>query len=87
MEVRPLGETGAKANVLRDSRSALRRMTSQQLLHLGMTQVAYLKAGVCAGNALFVVYGADGTPVVVTDNLDAAVETAAEQGLYFVAVH
>jgi hypothetical protein len=36
---------------------------------------------------LFVLFGADGTPVIAADNVDAAVETAIEQGLSFVAMH
>jgi hypothetical protein len=87
MELHPRGETGEKAGVIRERRSALRRMTREQLLHLGAAYVAYLKAGVCDGRELFAVYRADGIPVVVTDSLDAAVESAIEQGLNFVAVH
>ena len=87
MEAGASGESGAKVNVIRDRRSALRQMTSEQLLHLGMTYVAYLKFGTCGAEALFAVYRADGTPVVVTNTLDDAVEIAAEQGLNFVAVH
>ena len=87
MEVHPLGEGEAKTNVTRDRRSALRRMTQEQLLQLGMSYVAYLRSGVHEGQELFAVHGADGIPVVVTDDLDAAIESAVEQGLNFVAVH
>jgi hypothetical protein len=87
MEMQPLNEIGAKASVVPDSRSALRRMTSEQLLHLGMNQVVYLKAGICDGETLFVLFGADGTPVIAADDVDAALEEATEQGLSFVAVH
>ena len=77
----------ADISVIQDSGTALRRMTSEQLLGLGMNQVVYLKAGTCDGRMLFVLFGADGTPVVVADDVEAAVETALEQGLSFVAVH
>jgi hypothetical protein len=87
METHRPAEISEKANVIRERRSALRQMTAEQLLHLGAAYVAYLKAGVCDGKELFAVYRADGIPVVVTDDLDAAVESAAEQGLNFVAVH
>ena len=87
MDVHASGDSGAKVNVIRDRRSALRQMTSEQLLNLGITYVAYLKSGICDGKALFAVYGADGILIVVTDSLDDAVETAAEQGLNFVSVH
>jgi hypothetical protein len=32
-------------------------------------------------------YGADGTPLVMVDTVEAAVEMVAENGLGFVAVH
>jgi hypothetical protein len=88
MEMHPLNDaTDANTYVIPDSRSALRRMTCEQLLHLGMNQVVYLKSGMCEGEMLFVLYGADGTPVVAAHDVDAAVETAIEHGLSFVAVH
>jgi hypothetical protein len=88
MEIRPLNDIDGPARmVTRDSRSVLRWMTSKQLLDLGMNQVVYLKSGICEGKMLFVLFGADGTPVIAADNVDAAVETAIEQGLSFVAMH
>ena len=47
----------------------------------------YLKSGICDGKMVFVLFGADGTPAVVADNVNAAVRTAIEQGLSFVPVH
>jgi hypothetical protein len=87
MEIDPLNEFDRQARVTREGRSALRCMTSEQLLDLGMNEVVYLKSGVCDGKMVFVLFGADGTPAVVANNVDAAVETAIEQGLSFVAVH
>ena len=87
MEMHSPGHVGADTSVIQDSGSGLRLMTSEQLLGLGMNQVVYLKSGICDGKMLFVLFGADGTPVVVADNVDTAVETAIEHGLSFVAVH
>ena len=84
MEMHPQNDIDGRA---RDSKSVLRWMTSEQLLDLGMHQVVYLKSGICEGKMLFVLFGANGTPVIAADNVDAAVETAIEQGLSFVAVH
>ena len=84
MEMRPQNDIDGRP---RDSRSVLRWMTSEQLLDLGMNQVVYLKSGICEGRMLFVLFGANGMPVIAADNVDAAVETAIEQGLSFVAVH
>jgi hypothetical protein len=36
---------------------------------------------------LFVLYGADGMPLVTADDVETAVEMAAERGLNFVPVH
>ena len=41
----------------------------------------------CDGKMVFVLFGADGTPALVADNVDAVVQTAIEQGLGFVAVY
>jgi hypothetical protein len=81
MELHPLNEIDGQARATRDSRSALRCMTSEELLDLGMNQVVYLKSGMCDGKLLFVLFGADGKPVIAADNVDTAVETAIEQGL------
>jgi hypothetical protein len=62
-------------------------MTVDQLLDLGTCQVAYLRAGTCDGERLFVLYGADGVPLVTVDDVETVVEIAAEHGLAFVAVH
>jgi hypothetical protein len=79
----PRGEAG----VVWDHRSTLRRMTTEQLLHLGTRQIAYLRAGLCDGELLFVLYGADGMPLLTADDAETAVEMASERGLGFVAVH
>jgi len=84
MEMHPQNDIDGRA---RDSKSVLRWMTSEQLLDLGMNQVVYLKSGLCDGKIVFVLFDADGTPAIVADNVTAAVETAIEQGLTFVAVH
>jgi hypothetical protein len=41
---------------------ALRRMASEQRLRLGLTNVVYLKAGICDRETFFVLFGADGRP-------------------------
>ena len=71
-----------------DRRSAaLRQIPAEQLLGLGMHQVVYLRAGMPDGGRLFVLYGADGVPLVTVDDVETAVEIAAAHGLEFIAVH
>jgi hypothetical protein len=67
--------------------AALRHTTAEELLHLGTHQVAYLKVGMRDGEMRFVLYGADGAPLVMAEDVETAVEMAAERGLGFVSVH
>jgi hypothetical protein len=71
-----------------DQRTAeLRRTTAEQLLPLGARQVVYLKAGTCKDGLVFVIYGADGNPIVMVEDPETAMGMVAEQGLIIVAVH
>ena len=88
MNMHPLGESGETMIDAADQKTAaLRQMSVEQLLHLGTRQVAYLKSGIRNGELLFMVYRADGTPLVMVDAVQTAVEMAAQHGLGFVAVH
>jgi hypothetical protein len=88
MNMHPMGDPGETLTDSRDQTiAALRHITAEQLRHLGACQVVYLKAGTCDGEQAFAVFGADGTPLVVVDAVEAAVEIVTEHGLSFVAVH
>jgi hypothetical protein len=39
------------------------------------------------GELAFILYGADGIPLVMVDTVESAVEMVAERGLAFVAIH
>ena len=67
--------------------TALRQMTAEQLRHLGERHLVYLKSGVCDGAMLFVLYGANGAPLMAADDVETALDMAAEYGLNFVPVH
>jgi hypothetical protein len=62
-------------------------MTADQLRDLGTHQLVYLRAGMCESKRLLVLYGADGEPLTTADDVETAVEIAAEQGLKFISVH
>jgi hypothetical protein len=87
MNLHPIGQPSENLGVIRDQRSALRQMTAQQLLQLGTRQVVYLRVGVHDGETLFLLYGADGSPLAIADAVETAAEMAAEHGLAFVTVH
>jgi hypothetical protein len=65
----------------------LRQTTAEELRHLGTRQVVYLNAGTYSGEILFVIYDADGTPIVAVEDLETAMAMVTEQGLIIVAVH
>lgn len=67
--------------------AVLRQITAEQLLHLGTRQMVDPKSGMRDGEPAFVVYGADGIPLVVVDDVATAVEMVTEHGLGFVTVH
>jgi hypothetical protein len=75
-------------HLLEDLRAAaLRQMSSEELRSLGTRQVVYLRSGMRNGELAFVVYSADGTPLIVVDAVETALEMVSEQGLGFVAIH
>jgi hypothetical protein len=87
-DTHPSTESGEARHNAGDRRTpALRHMTAEELLHLGTHQVVYLKAGKYDGEMRFVLYGVDGTPLAMAEDVGTAVETAAEHGLGFVSVH
>jgi hypothetical protein len=87
-DTHPSTESGEARHNAGDRRTAaLRHMTVEELLHLGTHQVVYLKAGMRDGEMRFVLYGSDGAPLVMTEDVETAVEMAAERGLGFVSVH
>jgi hypothetical protein len=57
------------------------------LLQLGTRQVVYLKAGMHDGEMAFVLYRADWIPLVAVDDVETAMELAAESGLRFATIH
>jgi hypothetical protein len=88
MNMHPIGDRGETLTDSRDQTiAALRHITAEQLRHLGTHQVVYLKAGRCDGEQAFAVFGADGTPLVVVDAVETAMEMVAKHGLDFVTIH
>lgn len=84
----PGEDSGEQIGIIGSHRNvALRRMSAEQLLHLGRRQMVYLKAGLRDGELLFVLYGADGVPLATADAVETAVEMACDRGLAFVSVH
>jgi len=88
MNMHPMGDAGATLTDSRDQAIAtLRDITAEQLRHLGALKVVYLKVGTCEGEPAFVVFGADGTLLVVVDSIETAAAMVARHGLDFATLH
>lgn len=77
----------ASGNAADPRTAVLRQMTADQLRGLGIQEFVYLRAGTCDGERLFVLYGADGVPLMIVDDIETGEEIVAEHGLKFIAVH
>jgi hypothetical protein len=66
---------------------ALRQMTTEALLYLGMRQAVYLKAGTFYNAPYFMLHDADGVALELFDSIESAVAAVSAQRLDFVAVH
>ena len=88
MQIHPTAGTSETRIDAGDQRTAaLRQMTAEQFLHFGERHVVYMKSGMCDGEMLFVLFAADGAPLVAAGDVESALDMAAERGLTFVAVH
>jgi hypothetical protein len=70
-----------------DLAAEARRMTSGQLLQLGVSRLVYLRAGTIDGETAYAIHAADGTTVGIVEAIDLAIELVAEHGMTFVTVH
>ena len=88
MQMHPTAGTSKTRIDAGDRRTAaLRHMTAEQFLHFGERHLVYMKSGICDGEMLFVLFAADGAPLVAADDVESALDMAAERGLTFVPVH
>jgi hypothetical protein len=74
-------------NPTRNAIYALRRMTPEQLLYFGTSQMVYLKVGTYDGEQAYVIYGADGMPLEAVGAIEDVWDRIAERGLSLVTVH
>jgi hypothetical protein len=87
MEISPYDRTTERTVSLDQRRTELRQMTAEQLLNLGKPRVAYVKASLNDDATIFVLYAADGKPILSTDDVEQAAEAATELDVEFATVH
>jgi hypothetical protein len=62
-------------------------MTAEQLLNLGKPRAAYVRASARDHELIFVLYAADGVPIISAPSIDEAAEAASELGINVITVH
>jgi hypothetical protein len=67
--------------------AALRRITAEALLQLGMRQIAYLKPGLHETEPAFTLVAADGIPVIALETSKGAARAAMYLNLELLALH
>ena len=58
---------------IEQGRQILRNLSNQDFLAFGVNQIAYIKPVQVMGKDVYTLHGADGAPLAVIDNFDAAV--------------
>ena len=65
----------------------VRHMTAEQLMQLGMAQLAYVKPVVLNGQTAFAIHAADGSPMAMAPDCDLAVAAIVQHELLPAMVH
>ena len=65
----------------------MRHMSSWELAHFGMPNIAYIKRVIAKGEISYAVHAADGTPIAVLPDRALAFATVRLQNLEPVSVH
>ncbi len=60
---------------------ALRHISTEQFLCLGMPQVVYLRTAIHEGHEIVVIHGADGMPLAAVETFEDALMGIADRGL------
>ncbi|ACI50136.1 conserved hypothetical protein [Gluconacetobacter diazotrophicus PA1 5] len=62
-------------------------LTDTQLLSLGVSRMAYIKAVVIEGQDVFAIHAADGTPMALTEDEATAIEAILQHEMVPALVH
>ncbi len=65
----------------------VRRMTAEQLMQLGMAQLAYVKPVMLNGQTAFAIHAADGSPMAMAADCDLAMAAIVQHEMQPAMVH
>ena len=65
----------------------VRHMTAEQLMQLGMAQLAYVKPVVLNGQTAFAIHAADGSPMAMAADCDLAMAAIVQHEMLPAMVH
>ena len=74
-------------NTLSDGSAVVPQMSATEFAELGMEDVAFIKVTEVDGEIAYAIHTADGNPVAVVDDRDAAFATVIQNDLQPVSVH
>lgn len=72
---------------LEEPRELLKNLSSQDFLNFGIEQVAYIRLVDVDGEEAYAIHRADGTPISIAENMDAAIISARYNDLEPLAVN
>lgn len=65
----------------------IRHLSPEQLVRLGMSQIAYVKPVIFNGEPAFAIHAADGTPMAVATDRDMAIAAVVQHEMLPTLVH
>ena len=65
----------------------IRKLTQEQLMHLGMKDLAYVKRVVVDGHTAFAIHAADGSPMALAADCDLAMAAIVQHEMSPALVH
>ncbi len=80
-------DTRSADPAVKSVRVDIRHLTDEQMMQLGMTQLAYVKPVVLNGQTAFAIHAADGSPMAVAADCNLAVAAIVQHEMMPALVH
>jgi len=86
--MKTVGEAlGPAVDAVEDEKFDIRNLTQEQLMQLGMADLAYVKPVWMNGTTAFAIYAADGSPMAMAADCDMAIAAIVQHEMCPVLVH